>query len=182
MGVEGEAWPTFPLPDASSSRASSRRPGRGRLKAAPQKILFTLRGEMELSVSSRESVKSVTSSSAQVGLKRRRKAQQLRVSLRGAGYEECGAVPDENQALDFLLIFLDFLVTFFGFLHDFFGFLCEHFGVSLRGAGYEECGAVPDEDQPAAQLVWEHVKLHIGPAGRRREDSTGKPFWWTKQE
>ena len=132
MGVEGEAWPTFPLPDASSSRASSRRPGRGRLKAAPQKILFTLRGEMELSVSSRESVKSVTSSSAQVGLKRRRKAQQLRVSL--------------------------------------------------RGAGYEECGAVPDEDQPAAQLVWEHVKLHIGPAGRRREDSTGKPFWWTKQE
>ena len=29
---------------------------------------------------------------------RRRKAQQLRVSLRGAGYEECGgAVPDEDQ-------------------------------------------------------------------------------------
>ena len=32
----------------------------------------------------------------QVGLGRR-KAQQLRVGLRGAGYEECGAVPDEDQ-------------------------------------------------------------------------------------
>ena len=53
-------------------------------------------------------MRSVRSSRAEVGL--RRKAQQLRVSLRGAGYEECGAVPDEDQALDFFL--------------DFFGFPC----------------------------------------------------------
>ena len=55
-------------------------------------------------------MRSVRSSRAEVGL--RRKAQQLRVSLRGAGYEECGAVPDEDQALDFFQIFLDFLVIF----------------------------------------------------------------------
>ena len=36
---------------------------------------------------------------------------------------------------------------------------------------------MPDEDQPGALLVWEHVKLHIGPAGAAeivRENHSGE--------